>query len=300
MKSQNQKKTADQQFAEDIIAMLNAGTAPWQREWAINEALAAPFHNAISKGEYHGANIVRLAITSMQYNYIDPRWCTYKQAQEQGWQVRKGEKGTHISFYKQYQKDAENAETGEAETKTFFALKCYTVFNASQIDGIEALPEPEKFEWDAIELGERILENSHARIYHDGGNRAFYRVNTDDIHLPEKQMFKDAGGYYATAIHELAHWTGAESRLNRKHGVFGDEEYAREELRAEIASWMIAMATGLPFNPDNHAAYVKGWIKAIKNDHREIFRACADAEKIKNFLLEGLFPTKTENQAEAA
>lgn len=279
------KLTADQQFAEDIIAMLEAGTTPWQREWSLNEALAQPYHNLLSKAEYKGANVVRLFLTSQSRGYTDPRWMTYKQAQEKGMQVRKGEKGTAISFFKHYQGEQENAE-GENEVVTRFAKRTYTVFNAAQIDGVEPLPEPETFEWDALAIGEKILAGSHAKISHDGGNRAFYRLNTDSIHLPERSLFHDAGGFYATAIHELAHWTGHESRLNRKHGMFGDADYAREELRAEIASWMIAVATGLPFNPDNHAAYVKGWIKAIKNDYREIFRACADAERIKEFILD--------------
>ena len=280
------KLTADQQFAEDIVKMLEAGTTPWQREWSLNEALALPAHNLMSKAEYKGANVVRLFLTSQHRGYTDPRWMTYKQAQEAGMQVRKGEKGTAISFFKHYKGEQENAESGETETVNRFAKRTYTVFNAEQIDGVEPLPEPESFEWDPLAIGEKILAGSHAKISHDGGNRAFYRPATDSIHLPDRTLFHDAAGFYSTAIHELAHWTGHESRLNRKYDSFGSEDYAREELRAEIASWMIAVATGLPFNPDNHAAYVKGWIKALRNDYREIFRACADAEKIKDYLLE--------------
>lgn len=280
------KLTADQQFAEDIVKMLEAGTTPWQREWSLNEALALPAHNLMSKAEYKGANVVRLFLTSQHRGYTDPRWMTYKQAQDAGMQVRKGEKGTAISFFKNYKSEQENADSGETETVNRFAKRTYTVFNAEQIDGVEPLPEPESFEWDALAIGEKILAGSHAKISHDGGNRAFYRPATDSIHLPDRTLFHDAAGFYSTAIHELAHWTGHESRLNRKHDTFGSEDYAREELRAEIASWMIAVATGLPFNPNNHAAYVKGWIKAIRNDYREIFRACADAEKIKDYLLD--------------
>lgn len=280
------KKTSDELFAETIIEMLKAGTAPWQREWDINEALMMPYQNAISKVAYKGANILRLYVHSLKMGFSDPRWVTFNQAKEKGWYVMKGAKGTQVAFFKRYQKEEQN-EDGETELESRFAKKIYTVFNASQINGIEALPESEKHEWDPIEIGESILNNSCAHIEYNGKDRAFYNPHFDSIHLPERNCFKDAGGFYSTAIHELAHWTGHENRLNRKlANSRGTEDYAREELRAEIASWMISAATGLPFSPENHASYVNGWIKAIKEDYKEIYRACADAEKIKTYLLE--------------
>lgn len=287
------KKTADEQFAEEIIARLEAGTTPWQREWAINEAYREEYHNCVSGKEYHGANILRLFIVSEMRGYDDRRFITYQQAKDKGWQVRRGEKGTQITFWKAYKQEAE--DEGE-EDKIRFAHRVYTVFNAAQVDGMPELPPAATYDWDPIELGEQILENSKAVIKYDGKNRAFYRTLTDDIHLPAKENFKDAGGFYATAIHELAHWTKTAERLNREKIGEGIEAYAREELRAEIASWMISAATGLPFSPDNHAAYVAGWIECIKKDHREIFRACADAEKIKDYIL-GFLPKKEQEVA---
>lgn len=285
--AQIKKKTADQEFAEMIVSKLEAGAAPWQRGWSINEALTKPYHNAVSGGEYHGANIFRLFFASETKGYSDNRWMTYKQAQEKGWQVRKGEKGTHVSFYKAYKPEDKDGDEDSGESKWRYALKVYTVFNAEQIDGIPDLPAPETYDWDPVELGERILANSGAVIIHKASAKGcVYFPVRDEIELPLKEQFTDAAEYYAAALHELAHWTGAASRLDRNLTTnHGKDEYAREELRAEIASWMISAATGLPFKPDSHVAYVNGWIQAIKKDYREIFRACADAERIKNYIL---------------
>ena len=286
---QNQtKKSADQEFAENIIARLEAGTTPWQRGWSINEALALPAHNAVTGGEYHGANIFRLFFTSEIKGYTDNRWITYKQASDNGWQVRRGEKGTQVSFYAAYRpKNAGEEEEDGTVSRTRYAVKTYTVFNAEQIDGIPSQPAPETFDWSPVEMGERILENSGALIVHSPkANGCVYIPSKDMIELPPKEQFTDAAEYYAAALHELAHWTGADSRLARNLTTnHAREEYAREELRAEIASWMISSATGLPFKPDSHVAYVNGWIQAIRKDYHEIFRACADAERIKNYIL---------------
>ena len=284
---QSEKKSADEQFAENIISMLEAGTAPWQRSWDIGQALSERPFNPLTKTIYAGGNYVRLAIASMFKGYSDPRWMTYKQAQENGWQVRKGEKGTAVTFFKKYLKDDE-VENMADDAPIHYAKRCYTVFNASQIDGIDPLAQDEKPEhdWEPLEIGERILANSHATILHDSTS-CYYHPRTDIIHVPAPSAFFDAGGYYTTVLHELGHWTGHESRLARDmSGKYGTASYAREELRAEIASWMIAADTGIPHDPGNHAAYVGGWIKAIRNDYREIFRACADAEKIRAYLLD--------------
>lgn len=278
------KKSADEMFAETIISMLKAGTAPWQKEWSTGEAQRS-FYNVISNAEYRGANIVRLFISSHEKGFEDPRWMTYKQAQDKGWQVRKGEKGTAISFFSPYKKQFEG-EDGEEVVISRFARKTYTVFNAAQVDGVEALPTPKAHEWTPVEAGEKVLAASKADIRYDGGNRAYYSPKLDIIHLPERSAFPDEAYFYATALHELAHWTGHESRLDRRmEDRFGVMDYAREELRAEIASWMIAVATGLPHHPENAAAYVGAWVKNIENDYREIFKACADAEKIKAYVL---------------
>lgn len=294
--STTEKLTADQRFAQEIISMLQAGTAPWVRPWEQNEAFSPYYRNLISKKTYTGANIVRLAISSMAKGYSDPRWLTFKQASENGWIVRKGEHGTPISFYTRVvKKNRDEDDNADEVVRPRHALKTYVVFNASQVDGVEPLTKDLEMRWDPIEIGEKILSASHATIRHDGGNRAFYHPLTDEIHLPAKEQFPNAAGYYSTACHELAHWTGKAGRLDRNiENSFGTENYAKEELRAEIASWMLAVHTGLPFDPAEHTSYVAGWVKSIRNDHHEIFRACADAQKIVDFLLKDIVLEEVE------
>lgn len=187
---------------------------------------------------------------------------------------------------------------GSVEKQDMFFLKTFVVFNEEQLTN-HTKKEREVPSWEPLAIGEDILKNSNANITY-GGDSAYYNAKTDAIRLPNLYQFKADADYYATALHELAHWTGHVSRLNRlKFGKFGDEEYAREELRAEIASWMLAMATGLPFNPDNHAAYLNNWIESLERDYKEITRACNDADKICQMLLSFVGMERKEETTEA-
>lgn len=276
-------KNADQIFAEKIITMLEEGTAPWVRGWETGEAMTDMPHNPLTKAIYRGANIIRLWIASQEKGYADPRWMTFKQASEKGWSVKKGEKSTMISFYSP--KIHTEEKDGEIESKTYFLHKTFCVFNAEQVEGVDPLVrEDHRHEWQPQEAGELILDGSGANIVYEGFQPA-YIPSQDKIRLPERSLFKSAEYFYSAAIHELAHWTGAKHRLNREFGRTR-EEYAREELRAEIASWMVACETGMPHDPGEHASYIGYWIEAIRKDYREIFRACADAEKIKTYLMD--------------
>jgi antirestriction protein ArdC len=222
---------------------------------------------------------------------------TYKQAAEQGWQVRGGEKGTHIEFWevkeRSNEKDAgpdqDGGESSAKENGQRLIHRVYTVFNAKQIDGIPEYQPKQRTPFEAVQAGERILANSGARIEHDQRDDAFYNRRSDSIHLPPKDAFKDAPGYYGTALHELAHWTGHPSRLNRptlsESYRFGDLNYAKEELRAELASVFMAAELGVPHDPANHAAYVASWIKALREDKNEIFRAAHEASAATDFVL---------------
>jgi antirestriction protein ArdC len=285
------KRDHRQEVTDSIIAMLENGVAPWQKPW---EGAAMPF-NPTSERAYRGGNTVYLMATALSRGYEDPRWMTYKQAAEQGWQVRKGERGTHIEYWEvkdQSRRGSTEPDQGEAaEDKADRRLihRVYTVFNAKQIDGIPAYARPEKSAFEAVQSGERILANSGARIAHDQGDRAFYNRLSDSIHLPVKEAFKDAPGYYGTALHELAHWTGHPSRLNRStlndSYRFGDLNYAKEELRAELASVFLAAERGVPHDPAHHAAYVGSWVKGLREDKNEIFRAAHDASVATDFVL---------------
>ena len=170
-----------------------------------------------------------------------------------------------------------------------FIHRVYTVFNGKQIDQIPAYEPTKHSEFEAIQAGEQIMAHSGAKIAHDQPDSAFYNRAKDSIHLPSKNAFKEPAGYYGTALHELAHWTGHPSRLNRatlnESYRFGDTNYAKEELRAELASVFLAAERGIPHTPEQHAAYVESWVKALKQDKNEIFRAAHEASAAADFLL---------------
>lgn len=286
-----QKRDHRQEVTDSIISLLEQGVAPWQKPW---ERIGIPI-NPTTEKTYRGGNAVHLMATALQRGYEDPRWMTYKQAWENDWQVKKGEKGTRIEFWEvKGGSDEKNEPTqspadGQEKQERRFIHKIYTVFNAHQIEGIPPHVPKERTPFEAVEAGERILASSGANIRHDQADRCFYHRGTDSIHLAPKEAFKDAPGYYGTALHELSHWTGHPSRLNRstlnESYRFGDPTYAREELRAELASVFLAAETGIPHDPSTHAAYAGSWIQALRNDKNEIFRAAHDASVAADFVL---------------
>jgi antirestriction protein ArdC len=287
-----------QEVTDNIVRMLENGVAPWQKPW---DASASMPMNPTSGRTYRGGNAVHLMATALQKGYQDPRWMTYKQAADRGWQVRRGEKGAQIEFWEvKPGKDtsgeaptnnSDNTRPGRSvnDERARLIHRVYTVFNATQIEGIPAYVPKQHTPFEAEQSGERILASSGAKIAHDRPNGAFYNRAADAIHLPPKDSFKDAPGYYGTALHELAHWTGHPARLNRstlnESYRFGDTNYAREELRAELASVFLAAERGIPHDPTQHAAYVGSWIKALREDKNEIFRASHDASAATDFLL---------------
>ncbi len=287
--------------SKEIIEALEQGTAPWIRPWSGSQIQDnAPF-NPITGKQYEGINFINLSITGMTMGG-DPRWMTFKQAKSINAQVRRGEKGTTIQYWKftrQVDKIDEDGnkildKNGEPIKETieltnpqvFYA----TVFNASQIDGLNPLKEDLEIkeiitEFTPIEAAEKILNNSSANITHVGGNRAFYSPSKDIIQLPLKEQFHSEIDYYSTALHELGHWTGHESRLNRDvNHPFGSMGYAKEELRAEIGSYMLSSKIGIDFDPSQHYAYIDSWVSILEDKPSEIFKACSDASKIVNFI----------------
>jgi antirestriction protein ArdC len=285
-----QKRDLRQEVTDRIVKMLEEGVAPWQKPWEPGAAPAGMPMNPTTDKAYRGGNAIHLMATALSRSYDDPRWMTYKQAADRGWQVRRGEKGTQVEFWevKPLQGNDANKRQDEPEGSRLIH-RVYTVFNAKQVEGIPAYRPKEHTTFEAIESAEKILDHSGARISHDQANRAFYSRSSDSIHLPPREAFKDPAGYYGTAVHELAHWTGHPSRLNRQTlnetYRFGDTNYAREELRAEIASVFLAAERGIPHDPAQHAAYVGSWISALKQDKNEIFRAAHDASAATDFLL---------------
>ena len=290
--AEQQKQPFHERVAQQLIEQLKEGTAPWQKPWQPGEIDFLPVNAATGK-RYKGVN----AIALMAQGYDDNRWMTYKQAEGEGVQVRKGEKGTGVIYWKFEDetpvRDAQGkpVKTAEGEPVTtkvalerpraFYA----TVFNASQIDGLPPLPPFEAKPFTQQARVEQIMANSNVPIAEVPGDRAYYRPVTDTIVLPKRDQFTSEAGFYATALHELGHATGHPSRLDRTFGPRGSEAYAREELRAEIASLIVGSELGTGHDPGQHAAYVGSWVKALEEQPLEIMRACADAEKIRDFVM---------------
>src|SRR5580704_11460026 len=268
-----------QEVTDRIIAALEAGTPPWRRPWDPDKAggPAMP-RNATTGQRYRGINVLTLGVSALAFNSGDPRWATYKQAEDRGWQVRKGERGTTGFFFKRLEvrddRDGSGPEYDEEAVRRIPLLRAFTLFHASQIDFIPAYVPPTVAEapWRAPEAAEIIITNSGA-VVRIGGERAFYSPATDHIQIPPPSAFATAEGFCGTLLHEAGHWTGHPSRLNRDlRNRFGSHDYAREELRAEIGQMMVCGELGIAVSDadfSNNAAYVASWLEMLCSDRKE-------------------------------
>lgn len=282
------QKEYHKQVAEEIIAMLEKGTAPWQKPW--DAATYKIPHNGVTNRRYQGMNALRLMYLAHERGYEDNRWMTFNQIKEQGGAVKKGEKGTIITYWKFMEKNEldENIEEVESKLPVRPIPFRFVVFNAEQCNGLPKVVLPE-LKWDPIERADNIIKNYGVEILHDQVDSNFYRPLEDKIHLTPKECFKSPEDYYAVLLHEMSHSTGHSSRLNRDIlNTFASEGYAREELRAEIASFMLCTELGISNSvaDERHAAYVGGWIKVLREDPTEIFRAARDADVMYKYILE--------------
>ena len=295
-------KTTDEyhkEFADDIIAQIERGTAPWQKHWKPGEnRMPANFSTA---ARYQGGNALQLMVKRTQRAWNDNRWGTYKQIKEAGGQVRKGERGTTVLVYKPAERTERTPGDGtehklknpDAEKTTRPMWRRYTVFNVEQAEGLK-LPDRARATpgWEAQQNVEKVIRANGVRIREVNGDRAYYSMARDEIVLPERSQFKNAEGYYQTALHEVGHSTGHRDRLNREslhQGIkdgFGSEAYAREELRAEISAMMSSDRLGVAYEPQHGTAYVKGWVEVLKDDPKEIHRAAAEAGRISDYVCE--------------
>ena len=291
-----------QEVTDRIVSALEAGTPPWRRPWDPGKAGGAAMpRNAATGQRYRGINVLTLGMSALAFSSGDPRWATYKQAEDRGWQVRRGERGTTGYFFKRLElRDDSRPEDEEEAVRRIPLLRAFTLFHASQIDGIPAYVPPTIAEapWRAPEAAEIILANSGA-VVRIGGDRAFYSPTTDHIQMPPQVAFATAQGHCGVLIHEMSHWSGAPSRLNRDlRNSFGSHDYAREELRAEIGQVMVCAELGIAdVDFSNNAAYVASWLEKLRSDRKEIFRAAADAQRIADYLL-AFHPDYVTSQAE--
>ncbi len=300
-----------EEMINSFIDCLKKDTIPWHRGWSSER----PF-NAVTNTEYHGANALWLTYNQQAQLYKDPRWCTFKQAQSKGWKIKQGSKGTKIEFWSLYDteekrkltrteaKQLTDELTAEEFTNRVKPVSnTYTVFNGEQIEGIP-LYEIRK---NVLHLDEflygrnKLIENMKVGLK-EGGNEAFYSIAEDMIVLPKINQFDNEFEYITTFFHEAGHATGHESRFNREMpSARGTDIYAREELRAEIASAFAAQAFGIDYTQnkymENHEAYIQDYIKVLENEPNELFAAIKDAEKISDYLIEkGEFGLEKETE----
>ena len=277
-------------ITQRICALLEAGTIPWHKPWSTSAGNALP-RNLASGKPYRGVNVFLLHAM----NYASPWWLTFKQAQERGGHVRKGEHATPVVFWKWLDTD-ERDEQGRA--KRVPLLRYYSVFNVAQCDGVEA-PAPATAgtprEHTPIEAAERIVAAMpKCPTISRGGQQACYSPALDLVRMPEPGTFQTAEDYHSTLFHELTHATGHESRLNRKGvsgsdgewSAFGSAPYAREELVAEMgAAFLCGQAGIVERTLNNSAAYVAGWLERLKSDARLVVTAAAQAQKAADYVL---------------
>ena len=233
-----------------------------------------------------------LMMLAQAEGYSDNRWFTFKQASDLGAKVKKGSKSTPVYFFKMLNargvevdgESAGGAEPGGKERRQIPFLTEYRVFHATQIEGIEPFAQPER-QWTPIEAVQEMVDRLKPDIRY-GGDRAFYASGPgrDFIQLPPDAAFETPEAAAGVLCHEIAHWSGAAHRLNRTFGAWGTDAYAAEELRAEISSSMACASMSIAMPIDHHAAYVDAWLKKLRGDKFEIFRAAKDARRIVDYL----------------
>lgn len=265
-----------------VIAMMEQHGSNWVNPFAKRGVNAVP-HNLVSKKAYRGINSLLLGWSP----YSSPTWATYKQWAEKGCQVRKGEKATGIVFWQFIEKVDDK---GQKQRIPF--LRHYAVFNADQVDGYEAPTVTLKDETEVVAAAEDFFRAIPADVrFHDAG-KAYYSPLSDKVCVPHRHIFEATPtstateAYYSTLAHELAHWTGHHSRLDRiKTASFGTWEYAREELVAELASAFLCATLGISASPRaDHAQYLNAWIGRLKDHKREFVSAASAAAKAADFL----------------
>jgi antirestriction protein ArdC len=265
-----------------ILNSLSAGVVPWRKPWHSDATL--PTSLATGK-PYRGINSFLLGLAP----YTDHRWLTFKQLQERGGQVKKGEKSTMVVFWKHWEPPT---EPGEAK-KRIPILRYFNLYNVSQCDGLDVpelyrpqpLTEPQRI--DGAELLVQSMPNPPS--ISEGGQSAWYRPSDDHVQMPLLSSFESAEAYYSTLTHELGHSTGHMSRLNRKEVTgnirFGSGDYSKEELVAELTSAFCCATVGLDNSViDNAASYINGWLKVLKADPKAMVIAAAQAQKAADYI----------------
>lgn len=293
-------------FVADLfIKSIESGTAPWTKPWSTEDMVNMTPRNPETGTFYKGSNAALLFMTEELNGYQDSRWMTFNQAKAAGGYVKAGEHGVPLRTFIFEREvpvlddkgkpvlDKDGKQVTEIEELDPPIINTFTVFNVKQI----SFPPEHKYSqplasdvtqeqvWENLQRAEDLIKNTNAQIVFGTGSRAFYAPAKDYINLPKKEKFKTQEGFYSTALHELSHWTGHKARLDRPYNSrFGTPNYAREELVAEISSFMLCMNLGIGHNLENHASYVESWSKILKDDKKEIIEATKKANEAQKFI----------------
>lgn len=282
-------KNIHEEITQQIIEALQTAE-PFDLPWYQNSGLPT---NAITDNTYQGINTVSLWVASRKKAYYSNLWATYKQWQSIGASVKRGEKASPIIIYKPLYDDNEISDEFTYQEPKKVLIKSAAVFNAEQVIGIDDAPISNDSIVQAIALqdADNFITNTKANItYH--GDKAYYSPSTDTIVLPPKELFKATKtstateNLYSTTFHELTHWTSHESRCNRDMTArFGTASYAMEELIAELGASFLCAQLNVSASPrQDHANYIKSWIKVLQDDNKALFFAAARASEATKYL----------------
>lgn len=305
-KSAKPKFDAAASITSELIEIINRGVLPWRKPWQVGGSSVPLRQN----GEpYQGINNFLLTMRTMMAGYTSPYWMTLRQANELDAKIIKGSKSSVVVYYgtAERNRDARGTddETEADDPKTIPFMKSYRVFNADQIEGLDARfhPEPpDAHAWPGrapIPHMQAFFEAIGATVSFSG-REACYVPTRDKIYLPPIELFDDPRNFYAVWGHELGHWTKARHRLNRSYGDsrFGNTAYAREEIVAELCTVFLGQKLGFSAHTlELNAAYLDNWLRVLRSDKRAIFKHAADAQKACDYLVTA---SEAGKEAEAA
>ena len=285
-----EKRDVYRKVTDAIINAIEQGVGTWRMPWHTSGGFAFSPINVTSKKPYRGINTLCLWTSAQAKGYESGEWGSYKQWQERGAQVRKGEKATTVVFWK-FANSADDADGADDSLPTvgsrLLFTKGYSVFNAAQVEGYTPkadadIPMPER-----IAHADAFFTAIGAVVRHSG-NQAYYSPASDHIQMPPFQAFRDSVSYYSTLAHESTHWTAHQGRCDRQLGKrFGDTAYAVEELIAELGAAFACAHLGLSTEPrEDHAQYIQSWLKVLKADKRAIFTAASKAQQATDWLMQ--------------
>lgn len=278
-------------ITDKIVTAIQVGAPEFELPWNRGAATLGRPVNAYTDFAYRGVNVVALWAASEFGHFSSPYWATYRQWRMLGAQVREGERGSTIVFFKETIREAFDESTGEVIAEPYLVGRSSFVFNSNQVDGWAPPDKPIRDPVETIEEVERFIAGTGAAIRH-GGSQAYFLRSADIVQMPPRELFVGTKtstateGYYATLLHETIHWTGHKSRLDREFGKrFGDNAYAMEELVAELGTAFLCADLRVTNTPrPDHAAYIATWLEVLKGDKRALFTAASKAAAAADYL----------------